>query len=491
LRRTLATEDSLVIESDTAVLDWIRVGLVALGAVGTVVALPGLLAHELFRQPTLTKYIVSVLAPLSILLVGALRHPLRLVIGAIIVCAPIGTEAATFSGVSTPLQAVLVGLGVAVAVFMTPLKGRLSPTAKIAVVVVVLLIEPTLAGTDGLFNVVWIAAILTTGWLVSLVASEPGGGLFVCGALVASALIQAIIAIYEYKTGHLINLYGSAGAQSFGQDYFFTFGTANRPVGLFNDPNSFGNVLALALPLCVYVACSVKRLLLKVMVAMSAVAIAVGLTLSLSRMSWVGGAVGVVVTLVLLPGGQRQRATFATLVLAAAAIAAGSASLGLNLSQRAETILHPTSGANSNSVANPGEDVGRTRIWGAALSIFAENPIVGVGLNRIDPLLARKTGGITQYSQAQSVYFQVLAEAGICGGLALVLTILAVTSAIVRGIRVDRRLAAGLAGSFIAILLGWTTDYTVHQISVGSFVAVIFGLAAFLAGATVKPPAQS
>ncbi len=459
----------------------IRAALIVLGAAATVLALTGVLAHELFRRPTTLKYIVSVLAPLALLVLATSERPLRLLVGAIIASAPFGTLETTFSGIATPLAAVLIAAAAVVAVVKSPLRGHLSSIGFAGLAVALLLTEPILAGTHVRFNVLWLAAILAVAWLVALTASEPGGKAFVCGAVVLGVSVQAVIALYELHTGRLPNLYGTAGSQAFGQSYFFTYGTENRPIGSFNDPISLGNVLALALPLYITLAHAARGWLIRLAIAVAGGVTAVALVVTLSRMSWIGGAVGVAVTLALLPRGPRAWSALVVAAMLVAAVAIGGAAAGQNIDRRAASILHPTS---STSITAAG-DIEREHIWSAALSIFRHHPVVGVGLDNIDPLLAQRTGGITQYSHAHSTYFQALAEAGICGALALLVAWLSAGAAVVRGLRrpADRQsrlLAAGLAGSGAAILIGWVTDYTVHQISVGTFVATFFGLAACL-----------
>ena len=464
-----------------------RLFLIFLFTAATLVALTGMPAHALFRQPTTLKYAVSVTGPAVLVLICASELPLRVMVGAIIALAPFATLETTFSGAPTPLAAVLVGGAIVVAVVHSPMVARPSPLAYAAVLVVLLLAEPIVAGSSVAYNVLWLAGILAVAWLVRLAAMEPGGLKFVLGALALGTAVQAALALYEFRTGHLINFYGGAGSNAFGQDYFFTFGHENRPIGSFNDPIALGNVLALSLPLLIVLAHLVREWTLKLVVVAIAALVALALALSLSRMSWIGAAVGVAVTLVFLPRGRRGASTVVVAAILVVALAVAGASAGASLIKRAESILQPTASTSTTAAG----DIQREHIWSAALSIFSAHPAVGIGVNNINAALARRTSGINQYSHAHSTYLQALAEAGICGALALLAAWLAAGTAILGGLRramqeETRLLAAGLAGSAVAILITWLTDYTIRQISVATFIAMFFGLVAVLYHRTPK-----
>src|SRR5438445_7057363 len=153
----------------------VRLALIGLGALLALLAVSGVLAHEVFRQPTLLKYAVSVSAALAVVVLAMVRRPLRILVPAIIVLAPFGALTSTFSGVKVSLEAVLIAAAILVAVIDSPLVGRLSYMGVAGLLVALLLAEPIAAGTHVSSNVLWLGAILATAWLVSLVAREPGG----------------------------------------------------------------------------------------------------------------------------------------------------------------------------------------------------------------------------------------------------------------------------------------------------------------------------
>src|SRR5205823_4519959 len=107
--------------------------------------------------------------------------------------------------------------------------------------------------------------------------------------------IQAYLAIQEFSTRIAFNPYGG-GVASYGSDYFFGYAGDIRPAAAFFDPISLGNALAIALPLAVAGAATRRNSsVLRGVHGISAVVITAGLALTLSRMSWVGAAVGVLV----------------------------------------------------------------------------------------------------------------------------------------------------------------------------------------------------
>ena len=166
---------------------------------------------------------------------------------------------------------------------------------------------PFWEGTAHSQYLVVFGAMIVVGWLVARAASLPGGLRVVAWSLVASGTIQAALAIWEFRTGHLLNLYSSAGNNVFGSDYFFAFGTENRPTGSLYDPISLGNILALACPLALVLSATARTTTARLLASVAMLLIGIGLTLSLSRMSWIGAVAGLVLAIVLLPSRHRSR----------------------------------------------------------------------------------------------------------------------------------------------------------------------------------------
>jgi O-antigen ligase len=238
-------------------------------------------------------------------------------------------------------------------------------------------------------------------------------------------------------------------------------------------------VLALACPLVIALANEARSRLVALALLGVAGLIAVGLAFTLSRMSWIGAAVGILVTLVLLPASARLRSGIAVACVLALVVQLAVAFGGTALHDRFASIEAPTSRIYQTS----GGDQLRLALWGAALGVAESEPVFGTGYGKLVPQLAKRTDGVAPTGHAHSVYLQFLAEAGIAGALALLLVIAGVTRDLWQGLRQHRDgslrlLGAGLAGSLACILVVWVTDYNVRYTQVGAIIAVVFGAAA-------------
>ncbi len=453
----------------------LRVATLAAGCVLALLAVSGVLASTLFTQPTTIKYLVTVAGSLLLIMLATVREPLRLLVGVAIVVAPFDfvTSAAGFQ--ITPLVAVVV-LAVLVWLPRAPTAGR--PSLRPMPWIFVLALVPALAGSDAVGSwTVWLAATVATGCLAFVVASEPGGPRFIASALALSGLIQGALAIWEFRTGHQLNLYQQAGAVTSGSEYFFTYGRLARPSGALPDPIGLGQVLALCIPMMIALAVSFKRWTLSIAVLLATGLAAVALLLSLSRASIVATGVGIVVVVLLLPR-RLLVARGVALVAIAVAVAVFATSLGgRSLSQRLNTVLHPT----ASHVSTAAGDLARIHIWNAALKTAEANLVAGVGLGNITKDLPKYGVPVTPAGNAQDTYLQFFAEGGLLGLAAIVAVIAAAAVDLRRGFAWQRIWVAGAAGSLVATLLSWLTDVEVRYVQVSAMVAVLLGLIAALA----------
>jgi len=309
------------------------------------------------------------------------------------------------------------------------------------------------------------------GWVVSKAGALPGGLETILWSVLASVTLQAGIAIWEFHTGRMLNLYSTSGSVVFGQNYFFTFGGENRPTGSFYDPISFGNFLALACPLGLVLTATVRPIAARVVTTAALFVTGLGLVLSLSRASWIGAIAGMIVTFLCLRPDYRARAAATVVILGAVVIVLALGLARGSISERFTSIFHPT----SPTVETRQGDLQRTQLWRAALNTAEAHPAFGVGLGDLLPNLQRNVGGVTLNSQAQSTYLQTLGEAGIAGGLALVLVFGGLANDLVRGLARRRTYYAGFAGALVSILCTWITDYTIRYAAVAACFAIVFG----------------
>jgi O-antigen ligase len=450
-------------------------GVILVCAVGVILGVSGLTAHEVFRQPSRVKWAISFLGPASLLLILTVRRPLFFLVGALLVFAPLGPLGAKLGGVHVPLELLVFLVAGAAAILDGPPPSRLSPLGIAGIGALALLLVPLLSGSGIFAHVILFASAGYVAWLVSIVARQEGGVNWLFASVSLAAVLQSIAAIYEVVTKHQINFYGAAGSSAFGSSYFFGYGSTFRPLGTFYDPISLGNVLAVAVPIQLVIAVrqpTVGRRL----IAVTALAVTgAALLLSLSRMSWVGGVVGIFLVLVLLPPVHRWRGISVLLPMAVVVIVVATGANSGAFGHRLDSIFAPTSA----STASHAEDQAREVDWTASLHIWSSHPISGVGLGKDPTALSQRLPRVSLHDQSQSVYFQLLAEAGMLGAAALVLVILTHAQILLGSLKsADRVAVVALTASTAAMLIGWTTDVTVRYAPVAMSMAVLFGATA-------------
>jgi O-antigen ligase len=453
------------------------------GVLMALLAASGVFESTLFTQPSSLKYAVTVAGSLLIVLLATIKAPLRFLVGLVIVVAPFAFVS-TFSGVEvTPLMAV-VALAVLAAL---PRQGGGSSTLRPAGAAFVLLMIPAIVTSDRIGHwALWLALTALTGWVTYQVAREPGGPRFVAAMLTLSALIQGVIAIWEFRTGHELNLYKPSGSAATAGNYFFNFGGVTRSSGALPDPIGLGQVLALCLPMGIALAASLRRWSASIGVLGLIGVGALGLLLSLSRMSIVAGVVGIAVALVLLPARARVRTGGGVAVMIVAVTILGFGLGGAQLRKRIDSILNPTAAHVSTAAG----DVARVHIWHAAVKTGESHPVTGVGLGNITKYLPRYGVPVTGAAHAHDTYLQLFAEAGVLGLIGLIAVLAAALRDLVRAHVRERLWVAGATGALLATLIAWTTDVEVRYAQVSATVAVLLGLIAALsarAGADVEP----
>jgi O-antigen ligase len=436
-----------------------------------LVGASGVLENALFARPSNLKYGLTVAVPLFIVAVFTVSEPLLAAIPMVIVAGPFAGFSATFAGTRVSLLVPFLIASVAIAVATGPRPRRLSSAGWAVVPALLLFAVPFWDGAAHSQYLVLFGAMIVVGWLVARAASRPGGLTVVAWSLVACGTIQAVLAIWEFRTGHLLNLYASSGNNVFGANYFFSYGVENRPTGSLYDPISLGNILALTCPLALVLSTTARTATGRLLALAALLLIGVALTLSLSRMSWIGAVVGLGLAMILLPSGQRVRASMTVLAVAVAVVFLPLGFTHGSFGQRFSSIFHPT----SKSVRTAQGDRQRVELWRAGLATAEAHPIIGVGLGKLFPHLAHRVGGLGPQSHAQSTYLQVFAEAGAAGALALLLVFVGLGRDLARGLRRERALYAGLAGALATVFVTWLTDYTVRYAVVATTLAVLFG----------------
>jgi O-Antigen ligase len=465
----------------------LRALLAAGGIAAATIGACGITTRVLFAEPSQIKYAVTVVAPLVAVFATLATNPLRVLFGLALVTAPF-TFVTTIRGVVLSPVLLLLGAALLVAALTLDAAGRRTATGPAAMAAVVLLAFPIALGSDPASRALWLGVLLAMGWLAYRLALEPGGLPIVLGLVVAAAAIQAALAVWSFSTGQQLDLYNASGQSALSPRDFFNFEHENRAQAAMPDPISLGNVLALACPLVVGLANETRSRIARIALACAGGLLALGLTLTYSRMSWIGAAVGVTVTVLLLPTRARLGSALAVACLLAIVVELGLAFGGSTLGDRFHSIIAPTSGTSTAAQDNEL----RLGFWRAAVDTAEVHPVFGTGYGKVVPELARHTGGVAPGGHAHSTYLQFLAEAGIAGALALALVLAGVARDLLHGLR--RRLDAGgrvlgaaMAGSLACVLVVWLTDYNVRYTQVGAVIAALLGAAAAY-GARARAP---
>ena len=316
-----------------------------------------------------------------------------------------------------------------------------------------------IAGIYGALDVgiaIKILSIFVMGASVYLVASQTVRSLDeVQAVLWAGAVGAGTIGLYTAVTA-MISGVSSVQASEGGGSY-------DRAAELFGSPNLLGGFLALAIPPIVALAASENLWWRRLSGYVLVVAAMVGLAFTYSRGAMIGTAVGL---LVLLPVLKRGRLTLGLALTAAIVTTAG------NVLVRVQSVAAPESDPAFTS---------RLEIWGAALRLVAEHPLVGVGLgnfvaayrNLLIPDLPVIPYSLTLPEQAHNLFLNLAVEVGLVGAGAFA-WLLAVgflrTWQVSRS--ADRRVklwSMGLAAGLVALLIHTIVEVVVYQ----GFVAIL------------------
>jgi O-antigen ligase len=117
-------------------------------------------------------------------------------------------------------------------------------------------------------------------------------------------------------------------------------------------------------------------------------------------------------------------------------------------------------------------------VQGGALALFRAHPFTGIGLGNIAPYLGGAS--VRDGQNAQNYLYQVLAEAGLFAGLALIVLFGALAWVAVRALIAYRPVAAMLLAEIVVIVVVCSTDANFRLLQVSAFAAVIFGIGASL-----------
>jgi O-antigen ligase len=227
-----------------------------------------------------------------------------------------------------------------------------------------------------------------------------------------------------------------------------------RPLGLFDHPIVYANVLMLSLPVMFVGLLIGGGRLWKALLAASLVIALVGLGLTLSRGAWFSTAVAAACLLALLQArGLMSRAQVARFVLAAAVTAL---TIGLPLAPRIWERLTASDAGNLNV---------RFELNWIAVSMIEAHPFVGVGLSNFIPVMEGfdPTNVMRRFpATVHNIYLLEGAEAGVPGMLLFVALLVAV---LLCGVRAWRRTSERMSQLLGAAVLAGLVGFAVSQLA--------------------------
>ncbi|WLW54888.1 O-antigen ligase family protein [Streptomyces sp. YU58] len=298
-------------------------------------------------------------------------------------------------------------------------------------------------------------------------------------SFVGLALWQGTIGVHQYATG--------TGASYQGETI--------RAVGTFGagDVMGMATVVSFGLVCAVGLALGRTSMRRRALAAGCAVALLLPLALSFSRGAWIATAITCLTQLLL--AGLRRALKVGAVVAAAAVILVGGFGVGTAMLQERIDSITRVADAPDQSVTD------RYTMWAAAVGMWREQPLAGVGLKGFPEhrdahaSLALSSGSDTEGAGAgfrkqpllspHNMYLLVLAEQGLVGLLALAGSWLALLVCALRGLVRARREGPGPDCALVACgLLVWQlTDFAYADIGGPSTVltAVSFGLVAWWA----------
>jgi O-antigen ligase len=461
-----------------AIASFLTLGLVALTLYGSV-------ESAVFSKPSTLKYLVTLIGACSIFVLLSQRRAPLIIASAFVVVAPFDfyTEIGPVS--VSPLTVLLIAGSLTVHWRDSVTGYRPRPLlAGAALIVGICLSVPIVeSGTPHVYLELIGTGILTA-YLVSQIAGDAGSRRTMLLVFVASATIQSGLAVWEFATGNHLNLYGSSGGSSFGPDYFFSFENIDRPSAAMTDPISLGNFLALACPMLICSVYLVRSLLARLALAASFVVILIALVATLSRMSWIAAAVGSVLTILLLPGRTRLTAALGLIGVLFVSLSLAIGIGGSALAARFSSITDPT----STQVQTASGDIIRLQLQHTALHVASDHKLSGVGFGNLTPYLLAAVPGIGAGTHAHNTYYNVLAEAGALGAIAILAVFIAGAGDAWRARRREPLVVAGCVGACVAMLFVFTTDYTIRNIETMATMAFVFGILASLSAAQTSHP---
>jgi O-antigen ligase len=229
--------------------------------------------------------------------------------------------------------------------------------------------------------------------------------------LLAMGVVLASLTLYQSLTQDFTNNFGGLAQYRVSE---ISAGTdAPRPGGQFGDANYYGQSLLILLPLALYLAFEERRVLPRLLGAGAALILLAAIVYTYSR----GDALAVIAMLGAAILYKKPNPVF--LIVGGIALVASLPLLPPNYLDRLTTVIATAQG-NEQTIYNEASIRGRAGATQAAIAMFIDHPLVGVGRENYTLYELEYISGTSLAYQAKSIpphdlYLEIAAEHGILG----------------------------------------------------------------------------
>ena len=244
----------------------------------------------------------------------------------------------------------------------------------------------------------------------------------------------------------------------------------SRATGNVIDPNLFAGYLVLVIPVALAFGVAIRQRWAPLLGAGAMLLLGAALIATLSRGGWLGLIVGVATMAALLPGRRRMvlgMAIGVMLILLIGVAGPVAARLG------------------TGSGASPLQTfLDRVPIWSAAVSMFMQHPLFGIGVNNFGNYVGAYDPSL-DVNQAHDLFLNIAAERGLLGLITFGLVVVVLFRTAISGLRRApglsyRVLAAGVTASFAAFLADSLFDVAYYDYKILLLFWLLAGMSATL-----------
>lgn len=272
-------------------------------------------------------------------------------------------------------------------------------------------------------------------------------------ALLGSALAISAYGVWEYQAGQnwLMDTFMAEGTKEWSADDFSALASAGesyRSFSVFTQPIEFATCVGMIYPYALVRMGLAKSFRQRIAYGILAVMCLAGIASSFSRMPLAAALLGaVLVSIIIKP----------LRIWLAAGVAAGAIGIVSAWPWIGPLIASRLKDADNLTI--------RVKLWEAAVAIFSDNPLLGVGIGnypqyhmeairnyQIGPFDEFSGTGIDRISVAESTYFQMAAESGVFGLATFAVMIAAFFLLVYRGFRLST--SDYQKGLYVAVGLG-------------------------------------